>query len=131
MKRNKQAGKTVRLPPVALRMIEDLRAEMEKATTVNGVPIKPVGRLNDGAVLSWALALANTVMNPRLVVADRAKLHANLDKHITERLEELGAATPEQRHAMLELLVAGSCEFSPYDTTAPLRSVPPAGGQPS
>ena len=127
MKRNKQAGKTVRLPPLALLMIEDLRAKMEAATTVNGIPIKPVGRLNDGVVLSWALALANTTMNPRLLIADREKLHANLDKHITERLAALDAATPEQRRAMIEVLVAGSCEFSPYDTSAPLRAVPPEG----
>ena len=131
MKRIKQAGKTVRLPPLALRMIQDLRASMEQATTVNGVPIKPVGRLNDGEVLSWGLALACTMMNPRLIVADREKLHQNLDKHITERLAALGEATPEQRRAMLELLVAGSCEFSPYDTTAPLRAAPPEGETPS
>ena len=108
-------------------MINDLRESMEQATSVGGVKIKPVARLSDAVVVGWALALACTVMNPRLLVIDREVFIKRLDDAVVERREALDAATPEQRRAMLELLVAGSADVSPYDTTAPLRAVPPEG----
>ena len=132
MKRIKTPGKTVRLTPSAAPMLAELRTKMEKTISVCGVPVKGAPRPSDAVVLGWALALACTVSNPRLIVADREKLLKNLDKHVTERLAALDAATPEQRRAMLELLVAASADVSPYDTTAPLRAVPPEGsGKPS
>ena len=85
-------------------------------------------RLSDGVVLAWALALACTISKPRLLVIDREVFLNRLEKTLAERLEAYEAATPEQKRAQLELLVAASADVPPYDTTAPLRAVPPGGG---
>ena len=113
---------------MAIPMIRDLRESMEQATNVGGVKVRHVARLSDATVVGWALALANAVMNPRLLIIDREVFLKRLEKNLAERLEAYEASTPEQRRAQLELLVAGSAEVSPYDTTAPLRAVPPEGG---
>ena len=131
MKRIKAPGKTVRLPPSAAPMLKELRAEMEKTTSICGVRVESVTRLSDGVVLAWALALACTVSKPRLLVIDREVFLKRLEKTLAERLEAYEAATPEQKRAQLELLVAASADVSPYDTTAPLRAVPPEGEIPS
>ena len=112
-------------------MINDLRESMEQATSVGGVKIKPVARLSDATVVGWALALAGAVMNPRLLIIDRAKFLKRLEENLAKRLDAYEAAEPEQRRAMLEILVAGSADVSPYDMTAPLRSVPAEGAKPS
>ena len=70
-------------------------------------------------------------MNPRLLIIDREVFLKRLEKNLAERLEAYEAATPEQRRAQLELIVAGSADVSPYDTTAPLRAVPAEGDKPS
>ena len=116
---------------MAIPMIRDLREAMEEATNVGGVKIRPVARLSDATVVGWALALANAVMNPRLLIIDREVFLKRLEKNLAERLEAYEAATPEQRRAQLELIVAGSADVSPYDTTAPLRAVPAEGDKPS
>ena len=108
-------------------MINDLRKSMEQATSVGGVKIKPVARLSDATVVGWALALANAVMNPRLLIIDREKFLERLEESLAERLEAYEDAPSEQQRAMLELIVAGSADVSPYDTTAPLRAVPAEG----
>ena len=112
-------------------MLQELREKMESTTHIGGLKLNPILKLTDALVLSFSLALANTAMNPRLIVADREKLIQNLDKHVSERLAALDAASPEQRRAMLELLVAGSADVSPFDTTAPLRAAKTEGSKPS
>ena len=112
-------------------MLKDLRAKMAKTISVCGVRLDDDSRPSDGVVVTWALSLACAASNPNLVVADRDKFLVELDKHVSERLAALDAATPEERRAMLEFLVAGSCDVSPFDMTAPLRAVTPEGGQPS
>ena len=131
MKRIKAPGKTVRLPLAAAPMLKTLRASMEQTTTVAGVRVQPMARLSDAAVLGWALALACAVSNPRLIVIDREVFLKRLDDAVVERLGALGEASPEQRRAMLELLVAGSADVSPFDTTAPLRAAKTEGSKPS
>ena len=131
MKRIKRPGKTVRLPPSAEPMLKELRSKMQEAISVCGVPVKGAPRPSDGVVLAWSLALACTVSNPRLLVVDREVFLKRLEKTLAERLEAYEAATPEQKRAQLELLVAASADVSPYDTTAPLRAVPPEGESPS
>ena len=113
---------------MAIPMIRDLRESMEEATNVGGVQIRHVARLSDATVVGWALALANAVMNPRLLIIDREKFLKQLEGNLAKRLDAYEAAEPEQRRAMLELLVAASTDVSPYDTTAPLRATPPEGG---
>ena len=128
MKRIKAKGKTVRLHPSAEPMLKELRAEMEKTISVCGVRVASgQPRPSDSTVLGWALSLACAVSNPRLIVADREKFLKRLGENLAARREALDAAPPEQQKAMLEILVAGSCDVSPYDTTAPLRAVPPEG----
>ena len=90
-----------------------------------------MARISDAAVLGWALALACAVSNPRLIVLDREVFLKRLDAAVAERLGALAHGSPEQRRAMLELLVAGSADVSPYDTSAPLRAVPAEGETPS
>ena len=131
MKRIKPKGKTVRLPPGAERMLQALREKMEKTISVCGVRVAAGQWPSDGVVLGWSLSLACMVSNPRLVVIDREVFLKRLDENVEKRLAALGEATPEERRAMLELLVAGSCDVSPYDTSAPLRAAPTEGGEPS
>ena len=130
-KRIKTPGKTVRIPPSAERMLKALREDMEKTISVCGVRVEHGPRPSDAVVVAWALSLACTVSNPRLIVADREKLIANLDKNVTERRAALEEATPEQRRAMLALLVAGSADVAPFDTNDILRAVPEEGDKPS
>ena len=112
---------------MAIQMVRDLRQKMESTASFAGMQLQHVVKLSDGMVLSWALALANMVMNPRCALIDRTKFLENLDRELVKRFIELNEATDDERRAMLELLVAGSSEFSAFDTSAPLRASPPEG----
>ena len=112
-------------------MLKELREKMEKTISVCGVPVKDVTRPSDSTVLAWALALACAVANPRLLVIDREAFFKRLEKRLAERLEAYEAAHPDQKRAILELVVAASADVAPYDATAPLRAAPPEGGEAS
>ena len=104
-------------------MLRDLRAAMERTTTVAGLRINPVVKLSDGLVIAWGLALANMTMNPKCALIDRTKFLENLDRELVQRLAEFGDCTDDERRARLEMLVAGASEFSAYDPSSPLRAV--------
>ena len=103
-------------------MLRDLRAAMERTTTVAGLRINPVVKLSDGLVIAWGLALANMTMNPKCALIDRTKFLENLDRELVQRLAELGDCTDDERRARLEMLVAGASKFSAYDPSSPLRA---------
>ena len=126
-----KTGKTVRIPESALPMLKDLRTKMEQTTTVGGLKLNLEVRLSDGIVIAWGLALANLTMNPNLSLIDRKALVQRINHEVVQHLAELGDCDDETRRAKIELFIAGASEFSGYDTSAPLRAVPPEGGKPS
>ena len=89
--------------------------------------INPVVKLNDGIVISWALALANMVMNPKCALIDREVFLETLDRELVNHFAALNVANQEERRAMLEMLAAACSEFSAFDTSAPLRAQKPEG----
>ena len=104
---------------------------MANTSHIGGLRLNHIVKLGDGVVISWALALANMAMNPKCSLIEREAFLENLDRELVKRFAELKEASPDERHAMLELLVAGNSEFSAYDPSAPLRATQPAGGEPS
>ena len=120
-----KTGKTVRIPESALPMLKDLRAKMEQTSHIGGLKLNTEVRLTDGVVIAWGLALANLTMNPALSLIDRKALVEQINQG-DSALAEL-ESDDDTRRAKIEMLIAGASEFSGYDTSAPLRAVPPEG----
>ena len=125
-----KTGKTVRIPESALPMLKDLRAKMEQTSHIGGLKLNTEVRLTDGVVIAWGLALANLTMNPALSLIDRKALVEQINHEVIQHLAEL-ESDDDTRRAKIEMLIAGASEFSGYDTSAPLRAVPPEGDKPS
>ena len=47
------------------------------------------------------------------------------------RLDDLARRTPDERHALIDLIIAGCSEFSAYNPDSPLRAAKPEGERPS
>ena len=122
-----KTGKTVRIPESALPMLKDLRAKMEQTSHIGGLKLNTEVRLTDGVVIAWGLALANLTMNPALSLIDRKALVEQINHEVIQHLAELESDDDDTRRAKIEMLIAGASEFSGYDTSAPLRAVPPEG----
>ena len=134
MKRFKAPKKnthSVRLPENIFPEIEALRASMERATDFGGLRLNPDAVLRDSVVLGFAVGIANLAMSGRCAIVDREKFLETLDREVVRRMPEFAERTEDERRATLGLIFAGCSEFSSYDTAAPLRAVPPEGGQPS
>ena len=123
----KKPGGTVRLAEFALTMVKDLRAMMEHTTHIGGLQLNPIVKLTDGIVVAWALTLANMTMNPKCALINREEFLENLDREFVKHFAELNEATPDERRARFEMLVAANSEFSAYDPSAPLRATTPEG----
>ena len=108
-------------------MLKDLRAKMERTSHIGGLKLNPEVRLSDGVVISWGLALANLTMNPALSLIDRKALVQQINHEVVQHLAEFEGCDDDTRRAKIEMLIAGASEFSGYDTSAPLRAVPPEG----
>ena len=123
----KLTGKSVRIPQGAFAALESLRGKMARATHIGGLRLAPFGRLSDGAVIGFGLALADYVMNPRLSVIDREDFAAKFDKELAPYLAGLAHCTDDERLARIKLCVAAASQVSGYDADEPLRATPPEG----
>ena len=103
----------------------------QKQRTSAGCGSLPFGRLSDGTVIGFGLALAEYVMNPRLSVIDREDFAAKFDKVLTPYLDGLAHCTDDVRLARINLCVAAASQVSGYDADEPLRAATPEGGEPS
>ena len=127
IKRSKDKGKTIRVPESALQGIRELREKMEHVSHIGGLKLNPYVKLSDGVVLAWATALANLAMNPRCAIVDAQALKEKLFNDVIKRIPEFVKRSEEEQRALFGLMFANHCEFSAYDTSAPLRAVPPEG----
>ena len=132
MKRFKAPKKnthSVRLPESIFPEIAALRASMERATDFGGLRLNPDATLRDSVVLGFAVGIANMAMSGHCAIIDRKKFLETLDREVVRRMPEFAERTDDERRAMLGLIFAGCSEFSSYDASAPLRAVPPDGGE--
>ena len=124
-------GKSVRISDAALLAIQDLREKMSRATHIGGLQLAPFGRLSDGTVIGFGVALAGYVMNEQFSVIDRRDFAEKLDKQLEPLLAGLGECTDEERKARLSLCIAAASEVGGYSADEPLRAAKTEGGQPS
>ena len=130
MKRFKAPKKnthSVRLPESIFPQIEILRAAMESVSEFGGLRLNPDAVLRDSVVLGFAVGIANLAMSGNCAIIDRDKFLETLDREVVRRMPEFAQRTDDERRAMLSLIFAGCCEFSPYNTADPLRATAPEG----
>ena len=124
MARSKTGGKSVRIPQAALAAIEDLRSKMSRATHIGGIKLAPFGRLSDGTVIGFGVALAGYVMNEHFSVIDNRdfaeKLLVKLDPYLT-------GSTQDEKRALVSHCLAAASQVSGYDDEDQLRAAPPEG----
>ena len=90
--------------------------------------LNPEVPLRDSVVLIHAVSMANMMMTGDVALINRRKFLEALDREVVRRMPEFSQRTEDERRAMLDLIFAGSCEFSPYDLRSPLRAATPEGG---
>ncbi len=130
-KAKKQKTHSVRLPESIFPRVQDLRELMEKTTHVGRLKLNPEVELRDSVVLSFAVALATMAMSGHCAIIHREKFLGDLDREVVRHLADFANRTEDERRAMLDLLFAGSCEFSAYDTSSPIRAAGTPAGEPS
>lgn len=123
----KKSTHSVRLPESIFPQIAILRAAMERVKDFGGLRLNPDATLRDSVVLGFAVGIANLAMSGRCAIIDRDKFLETIDREVVRRMPEFAERTDDERRAMLGLIFAGCSEFSPYDTSAPLRATPPEG----
>ena len=124
-------GKNIRVPEQAIPMMADLRDVMKRTTHIGGLMINPAANLTDGTVVGFALAMTLMLMRPEMALVDRTKLAALVDRELVARLDDIAKRTPDERLALVDLIIAGAAEFSGYSADGPLRATPPEGrGEP-
>ena len=126
-----KSGKNIRVPEQAISMMADLRDVMQRTSHLGGLKLSKVAKLTDGTVVGFALAMTLMLMRPEMALVDRTKLAALVDRELVARLDDLAKRTPDERHALVDLIIAGCSEFSAYNPASPLRATPPEGGLPS
>ena len=124
-------GKSVRISEAALAALQDLREKMSRATHIGGLRLAPFGRLSDGTVIGFGVALAGYVMNAQFSVIDRRDFAEKLDKQLEPLLAGLGECTAEERKARLSLCIAAASEVGGYSVDDPLRAAKTEGSAPS
>ena len=124
-------GKNIRVPEQAISMMADLRDVMQRTSHLGGLKLNRVAKLTDGTVVGFALAMTLMLMRPEMALVDRTKLAALVDRELVARLDDLAKRTPDERRALVDLILAGCSEFSAYDPSSPLRATTPEGETPS
>ena len=130
-KAKKQKTHSVRLPENIFPRIQELRQLMEKTAHVGRLKLNPEVELRDSVVLSFAVALASMAMSGHSAIIDRGKFLRDLDREVVRRMPEFAKRSEDERRAMLDLLFAGSCEFSAYNLDSPIKAAATGTGQPS
>ena len=101
---------------------------MSRATHIGGIKLAPFGRLSDGTVIGFGVALAGYVMNEHFSVIDNRdfedKLLVKLEPYLTGRAED-------EKRALVNHCIAAASQVSGYDAEDQLRATTPEGGKPS
>ena len=103
-------------------LIAELRRKMSQMTLADNLALNPEANLTDGMILDVALLIANAAVNPRLVLIDREKFGAALEREINEKIKLFTQLDPDQRSALLDMLIATHAVISPYKLDSPLRA---------
>ena len=126
-----KSGKNIRITEQSIEMMSDLRAVMLATSHIGGLKLSKVANLSDGTVVGFALAMTLMLMKPEMALVDRTKFAALVDRELVARLDDLARRTPDERHALIDLIIAGCSEFSAYNPDSPLRAAKPEGERPS
>ena len=121
-------GKHVRLPEAALPELESLREKMSRVTHIRGVMVSPVVKLGDGAVISWALAMTNYLMNPKFSVIDTEDFSERFMEKLDTVLADSENCTKDERLTRIRMAVAASSAVGGYNTDDTLRAAATEGG---
>ena len=108
-------------------LIPIIRDAMEHRIQLPSGIKRQAGPPSDANCIDFALAICSLVFDGDTLLIHRTKFLASLEQLVNEQLPVLEAMTADQRRAHLELLVASQAKIGAYDTSAPLRAVPPKG----
>ena len=120
--------KHIRLPASSVPILEEVREKMGRKTHIAGMAINPAIKLGDGLVISWALAMANHLMNPKFSVINREDFAAKFEAALGPMLPSLLLLTDDERREAIALLVAAASKLGGYNEAEGLRATPPEGG---
>lgn len=120
-------GKNVRVPEIAIPMINVLRASMQRTAHIGGLRINQAITLGDGMVIAFALTMTELLLNPKFALIDRQQFLDTFDREIIRRLPEFGKRTEAERRALLDLLLSSCCEFTAYDPDTVIKAAPVTG----
>ena len=98
---------------------------------IQGVRVKPIVKLGDGAVIAWALAMTNHLMNPKFSVIDTEDFSERFMEKLDAVLADSENCTKDELLTRIRMAVAASSAVGGYNTDDTLRAATPEGGQPS
>ena len=124
-------GKNIRVPEAALHLVEALREKLGRVSHIQGVRVDPIVKLGDGAVIAWALAMTNHLMNPKFSVIDIEDFSERFMEKLDAVLADSENCTKDELVARIRMAVAASSAVGGYNTDDALRGSTPEGGQPS
>ena len=122
-----KAGEQLRVRLRNTAGLEAFRAKLESTMTSGGYVMRPGASMTKGQVLDVALDIANQSMNPDYLVVHRERFFARINAEINSKIDLLTSVDdPEQRAAMLEMIVTACASVAPVSADAPLRASEPA-----
>ena len=121
--------KQVRLRLQNYEAIDALRRKMPSMSTASGLVLNPEAQLTDSTVVDFALVMANVVINPDFLVISRSSFLRDLEDRVNTHIEAFVQLEPDQRSALLDMLLAASSVLAPYNLDSPLRAAPNSSPQ--
>lgn len=106
-------------------LIPALRRKMKSTVTPHGLVSPPGTKPTTANVVDFALVVADTVMQDDRMVIDSKKFLASLNGHLNEQFNALAALRPDERQAMLEMLVVSNSVLGSFSRSAPLQAAKP------
>lgn len=104
------------------KLIDVLRRKMAAMKSASGLVLNPEANVTVSVVLDFALVIANLAVNERLMLIDRQKFRASLEREVNEKIELFTQLDADQRSALLDMLLATHAEIGPYQLDSPLRA---------
>ena len=121
--------KQVRLRLQNYEAIDALRRKMPSMSTASGLVLNPEAQLTDSTVVDFALIMANVLINPDFLVINRSSFLRDLEDRVNTHIEAFVQLEPDQRSALLDMLLAASSVIAPYNLDSPLRAAPNSSPQ--
>ena len=92
--------------------------------------VSPVVKLGDGAVISWALAMTNYLMNPKFSVIDTEDFSERFMEKLDTVLADSENCTKDERLTRIRMAVAASSAVGGYNTDGHIEGVGIGGRRP-